>query len=485
MSYPKDSKCCKHDDSDCCDSCNPRKYKKISYVPFEITKHGKYNLCKNLVYNGTDAAITISASNVTLNFCHHNLELTQDGAIGILINGVNEVVIENDAIFATSRASVDTSAAIHVVNSRKVILKDILAKETSYGVLIDDSNDVILRRFHAQNNSYANLRVNNSTGIVMEDSHLENVVDDLAVAGIRFDNVNDIQILKTKLFNADIFCRIIDGLLIDNVISIMDDPNYSYGVLQIGSNTALDAEIIYAGNNVIVRNSTFSNRNSLDYGPAAFFGISGHNWLLENCNFECNRKNGSPSETAGVAIGGNPAFPNLFGSAPTINYVNGCRIVNCNVKGSSTFGIVVASNRDTNSLNKNVVFDNVNVNGATEAGVFLYINNNTTFEKCKIEHNGFGVLVIESNNNSFLNNSITTNAGPACLLDFISFENNIRGNNIFNNYGGLFDLGGSNQYENVIYNNSFLENHEFDIMAAARPKIRARVSGKQRGAKTV
>lgn len=75
--------------------------KPIKKVPFTINESGYYLLKKDLVYDGTTAAITVNVSNVTIEFCSHTLFLNQSSTpdtnfiAGILINGSSNNVLHN------------------------------------------------------------------------------------------------------------------------------------------------------------------------------------------------------------------------------------------------------------------------------------------------------------------------------------------------------------------------------------------------------
>lgn len=431
--------------SNCCNEAS-----KICSVPFVIREPGKYTVGKNLIYDGTGPAISIVVSGVTLDFNQRNLTLTNNPAVGVSVDGVNKVVVQNGSITAFARSTLGASRGVSVLNSRKVIIRDMLVKETGYGIRIITSQDVQSDHIHAQNNGVSNFRADNSVGITLANSAFDNVVDDLAVAGVLLlGNVN-VQFHQNNLHNSDIFANSGNGILFNEINSVIDDPEYFFGVVQLGSTGS-------QLNNAIIRNSNFTNSNSLDAGPAGAFITSGNNILIENCNFECNRIDGLPVETATIAVGGNAAFPNLFGGPPNTPVTN-LRFVNSNIKGVSAYGILVAGDKEVDSNNRNTVFDNVNVADAL-VNVQIYANDGTTIKNSNITNGVAGVVInSESNYNSLLNNTVSSNLGVGILLEAGSNGNNIRDNNVFNNIGGIVNEGTNVETDNVVYDNDDVAN---------------------------
>jgi len=109
--------------------------------------------------------------------------------------------------------------------------------------------------------------------------------------------------------------------------------------------------------------------------------------------------------------------------------------------------------------------DNVVLNGAgyrlqgdgNENGITLSINNNITVKNMQLSSFNIGIVVMGSDNNKILENTITDNFRG---LDLTSSENNtISGNHIANNIGGI---ALENMY-NSIFGNTIANNSNFGV----------------------
>ena len=103
---------------------------------------------KELLYNGTGAAITITASNVTLDLLNHDL-IIGESATGILAQNVRELVIKNDSISTPSLSTQATSHAIHLTGCEKVTIENIFTANTLIGIQLDSNCfDIQVRNSH-------------------------------------------------------------------------------------------------------------------------------------------------------------------------------------------------------------------------------------------------------------------------------------------------------------------------------------------------
>lgn len=116
----------------------------ISRVPAVIDRPGKWCVNEDLVYNGTGAAITITASNVTLNFHNHSLTLTNPSAVGVLALSIKELVVENDIIQSSLISTNPLSAAFHLLNCEKVTLNNIFTANTFFGIHAVNTRDLFV-----------------------------------------------------------------------------------------------------------------------------------------------------------------------------------------------------------------------------------------------------------------------------------------------------------------------------------------------------
>lgn len=269
----------------------------IHCVPFVIDCPGKYKVVKDLCYSGDKVAIVIRASNVDLNFHTHNLILKNDNATGVLVADVEEVVIRHDKIILElpqgkprclsckphkpcdpckpcppPPEEPGQCAAIHVRNSNKVDILDCFVENTGFGILAENTTDLRILRLLAKNNYKSNLLSSGTCGTRLEDSKATNVVVP-GIAGIAtFPSETAptrlLTIRNTNLYNSDLFLLNLDGGLIDQVDSLIDDDSYRFNALQTGSSITPGAK----AENVTVTHSNFKVVKSENQAPGTQAG---------------------------------------------------------------------------------------------------------------------------------------------------------------------------------------------------------------------
>lgn len=78
----------------------------------------------------------------------------------------------------------------------------------------------------------------------------------------------------------------VNGLLIDNITCTITDPTYNINFIDFGFGLD-DSGVINNANNVILQNSTFTNRNATAGFDGLFF-IAGNNITLDNVAIDMN-----------------------------------------------------------------------------------------------------------------------------------------------------------------------------------------------------
>lgn len=433
----------RHHSKKCEKQCD--KTRVIESSPYTITHSGNYCLTTNLPVNSF--AIQILASNVVLDLSNHTITLNTDTANGIIIDNARRITIKNGTITSPTRSVDPTNMGISINNSSNIELSNILIEETGYGVYINASSGITMTDLNLYNMGVGEIHTVNSKDIKILESSFENIVNDLVVAGIRFDTTDNIVLKDLQLKNTDIFARTGNGILVDSVNSINDDNTYFYGLFQYGTNMDAGTDPNLRGfNGGIVQNSVFANVNSLDAGPSAVFAISGDTWLFNNCTFECNRSDWSSTETAVFFVGGNVVFPNMSGTDPNqIAYVTNLRVANCNLNGVATWGFLAAST-PIDSINLNVVVENCNISQCIY-GVGLYEEISDVIQNCKINYCEYGVHI--TGNSAYcaiLSNTISYD-GVGIIIDAGTNFNLIKENNVFFN-GTITDNGTDTQLIN-------------------------------------
>lgn len=407
----------------------------ITCLPYTIRESGKYCLARNLTFDQAGAAaIIIEANNVTLNFNNHTLTIAA-AATGVLVIG-NEVSIENDAILCVPTSSDPASIGIHIFETEKITLDGMFIVGFNNGVLIEDSQDIMIK------NSRMNL--SNENGISVNESHAITVYNSSFTEngqGLLFDQESSdclvSKVIETNAFLGS-FIRWVHGITIEDSIFEINNIVNPFNCLQFGSTEELDAQAY----DVIIRNCQFINRNQITaQDPSAGFdGVlfaAGSNGLMENCIIDINAQ-------ARPAINANPP------------YVNGALHISSTLPNGQSFPDVQPTRFFSNLRVRNCAFSNLGGHAVTtENSTF-----NLTIENCLIGTSLRGINLVGSTACVIKNNEIQKNKASGVVLgssnlilpEVGSSSNNVEYNVIANNVGTGIDLTSTSTNNMVKYN---------------------------------
>lgn len=386
--------------------CKKRAIKK---VPTTITEPGYYYLKKDLTYNGTTAAITVSTSNVTINFCSHTLFLTNQVPFGtnfiagIFVNGASNNFLHNIKILNPtiigSNSNIST-VGVWYQFATNVLIEDGYFKHHTIGVFHfpaihstvkrsrfeinfgDDSNtspDATLR-------GVCNCQASND--VLIENCSFQGQAHTIeySLLGIECTNfiANNINIRDCFIQTVDIGISALqgEGLLIE-ACEIRDLLEFSTGIA-LGSS-------IQPGmptnnyNRVIIRNTNITSPFN------AISALSGNNCLIENCNLFVSLGSQGSNNHA-IQVGQVTPFgfttynsvtirnANISSGDNSIAILSGSAILVENTTiiqtdpGASFFSIQLGSILNENALAKNVIMKNITINAEQASASFLPIN---------------------------------------------------------------------------------------------------------------
>jgi len=430
----------------------------ISEVPFKITKPGSYCVTKDFTITSDDYAILIQADNVILDLGGHTLTLAIDNYVGgIIIDERSNVTIKNGIIIGNHQ-----TVGVFANSSQNIFIENVIFDALYIGLYLLSTNNITITNCVFQNmnvnidefTSFGILNLSSSNGVIENSFFINNnglSSDPGFCIFFTYDDPTNVVIpsnwmVKNSQF-IDSFVSLfnVNGLLIDNITSTITDPTFNLNFIVFGR--GLDRNgVMSTANDVILRNSTFTNRNA---GPG-FDGvliISCNNITLDNVAIDMNATNG---DEIGAPFNASLHFGDLVADA----IVNGAKINKVLINNTPNIGITIEKG------STGIVIDNTVITGAQEADILILEANNNVIKNCDlvgsnelISGNRNGIAVTGSAKNNFIvNNNITGNGGTAILFDADTTNNLAKNNNVVGNGAGIVDNG----------NNLLVDNNEFD-----------------------
>ncbi len=433
--------------------------KVINTVPVIISESGKYCVTTDLVYNGPNTAILVTADNVTINFHNHSLTLTNNLAQGIVAQDVSEFTLENDIIQGSTIFQTATSAAVHLVRVNKATLKNLYTKNTTRGIFIEDSTDIevlhSLLEAHESSDltpppsttaSFLVLGSGNGAGIWIAGS-TGVTVDACTFQSATIENYNpfrtntaihvelaseNISIFNSSFF--DWFCTInvlqVEGLLIDHCV-VKANIFSSFHFVQLG-----DCDETHTANDAIIRNSTFKKYPTEVIDFDGILLANGAGCLIENVVVDSSSFGTEGYSAAALHIG----------IAECALYSN-VLVRQSIIKGFNTNTLYIDAGRNVTVENSQLssFFRTVEMRDAAACVV----------KDCVISGGEVGVYLNTTGKNAIMNCQIF-NCSTVGINVVDSAGNHISGNSVYNNSTGISFPSGTpvEAYFNTACNNS-------------------------------
>lgn len=450
----------------------------IDTVPFVCEASGKYCVTENLVYDGEGAAITVIASNVTINFQNNSLMILQDGATGILAEDVEELFIENDKITTPNVALNILSTAIHLVNVDTAVIQNVFTENTFRGVLMDQSTNVLFKHCRFKDHIGGTpdffssaVRISSSSSVALEDCTFSGSAENhYSIHLLVRDFSKDCRVTRCNFIDSDAGIRIFstDAILIEDCnMNAVTDAYFLF--LQASTFSELT-----------VKNSTFKIVGEDPFFEGIFID-NGSGVILENLIIDIQQP-----------IVEDPFQP----AALALFNCNGCQVKECIIPGQSGRGIVVSDsenilidhsivNAHTNVLwglfTKNMKIKDCSFAGAPRYNVLDFLScesvdvdssnidgggtgialqfsegSDCVVQNSKIENSHFwGVDIINATNTKVLNNIITNCGSHGVWALSRTKDTEIRGNTISHNVtsGITSNVDGTSVIDNIVSHN--------------------------------
>ena len=267
-----------------------------------------------------------------------------------------------------------------------------------------------------------------------------------------------------------------DGLLVEDCV-FEAAPSNGNLLLELGFGEIPD---IRAGTNVIIKDSTFTNRQAASNFHLAWI-MKADGVLIDNCVFDSNASgifeptpyNNPPSAVVmlgSLAYDENTGLPTPGAGTNVHNF----RMVNSIIHNNAQYGIVSMTG-DSIVPNKNIVIENCSIDGAAQAGIYFVNTHSSAIRNCHVKDStgnglsaGNGIVLANAlpvpylqagscRNNEINGCTVAGCTGTGILVESNSVSNFIVHNETFGNgQNGLENRGDkSNQfYENFSCNNS-------------------------------
>lgn len=348
--------------------------KDIGHHGYTISKPGNYTLIENIDFEAhgiNQSAIIIESDNVVLDLCNHYITQINEsaGAVGISINGQENVVVENGTVSNFFTAGIRVNS-----DSRYITLRNLNAfrngrnndpvLDVGGGIVITSAlpdavtNDILIENVNASENSLAGLILSGVTDVLVVHSKFNNNTTDVTGFG-----TNSWGVLATAFF---VDPQSPSFLPVDNLTFVESEMNGN-----TSTGTAIGIEVLsvpafgFAVNhNVSILRCTANDNHGGGSATAANEGegfvIAGtENFVVRDC---VAKRNG----TLATAPSGTPGFFASVGFGVPFACNNGL-FENCVAEGNSGAGDVSAGFRISRS--SNIVVNNCvsqgNINTST------------------------------------------------------------------------------------------------------------------------
>lgn len=261
-------------------------------IPFTITQPGLYRLCEN-ISTSTPTSITISASNVTLDFNGYGLGNTSlVGNIITIAAGNNNICIKNGFMTVANDGIV-----INGVTDANCLIQDLIIKNGGRAIFINNSNSVTVSDCLFQNQTTAGITINGSSSVVVQSCDFEKVANGISLTlsnsllfkdchfrkgtnGVAGSGISKVKFENCEVFGASGFAYSFTA--ITDLLEMVDCYGFSnstpFSLTGAAPTSGISA--------IILRNCTSDNNGGAGFG---FLSLgSGVTYALENCvAFNC------------------------------------------------------------------------------------------------------------------------------------------------------------------------------------------------------
>lgn len=366
-------------------------------------------------------------------------------------------------------------------NVDNLFIERVLTSYSMHGIAIDLCTNVIIRdsvaEFHrgfsvapapvATNNTY---RIATCHNVIIEDCQFSNNSspspdNGLSSQGLILRNSGgfgfplvdlpstNIRISGCNLYNSGIFVLKADDVIIENITSLVDDPNNTTNFINLGGGvTSFDG----IARDVIIRNCTLQNQSNPT--AAGFDGIllvRTTNVLIEDVVINANPAafpGPPPFLPALVHIGafsesGDPSFiaTDITVRNVRVSGASALPLSTIPPSGNATVGFYCDGPTGTTGVvgNSNILIENCEATECSDSGIRIEGTTASVVQNCKVLSNlGDGIKILTSHGQNVIQGNVVSSNGGIGINDLSGPGSNVVADNLssFNtggNYAGV------------------------------------------------
>ena len=384
-----------------------------------LTSHAPISINGNSGFTSPDPVNGGGSGTASDPYIIENWDIITSSATGISISNTT-------AYFVIRRCYVHDGGyyGIYLYNVTNGVLDNVLAKNNSFGFVIMDSDNNIIKNCILENNGSCGIYSSNSNNNIYYNDTCGNNWSGIYIT---YYSSNNLVENCTTEYN-DFYGVKLEGHSDNNLVENCDmSNNDNYGI-----------QLLSSDNNCISNNFLENNY----WSGICLLNDSNNNTISNNtCSNNVDAGNGIDlyENSDNNTISGNTCSNNYYFGIRLRDSSNNTISNNITENTRNIHGIFLESS-DNNLIENNTVRNN------QQCGIQIYLSSNNTISNNIVEDTRTyeGILIQNSGNNLVFNNLVRNN--PQGIGLYISSNNHIYHNNFVNNTAQAYD-GGSNFWD--------------------------------------
>jgi parallel beta-helix repeat protein len=391
------------------------------------------------VYNYSITLPNVTIKNVTLNEWNNGVKVYNsenaslidltitNGTIGVEIDLASNLTIVNSLLKDNTLGGIILSDSENIVISRNTIQNNGEGPWTYSGIQVSGSNNVTVSDNYLYGNGYRGIYINSNNVTISNNSILNSYDDGVLVSGMNVTLKNN-----TVKFSGGNGYTVWTNATIESCIS---ESNSGYGIRIDGQNATIlnctilnneDDGIYVYSNNITLENNTILEN---DVGISIF---SSEYITVRNCSILNNNQGIQIFSSSNIDFVSN----NISGNEGNGFYIDGSEGVFISSNVIENGGNIYLTNLKNSTFQNNVIKDSITLwkSSGNEfidnsfIGCEVYIgSSNNTVDGNKFQNSEYAGLSIQSSNNTIINNVFVNSGATITKGDNIVINNSVNG----------------------------------------------------------